>query len=124
MAATGAKRNARAGGKNARRVAREKPSLMSHFLPEPPFEHDRPVRIGVLLVNLGTPDAPTPSAVRRFLAEFLSDRRVVEIPPLLWAPILHGVVLRTRPARSAKKYAMIWGTEGSPLLVHGVKLRT
>ena len=97
---------------------------MSHFLPEPPFEHDRPVRIGVLLVNLGTPDAATPSAVRRFLAEFLSDRRVVEIPPLLWAPILHGVVLRTRPARSAKKYAMIWGTDGSPLLVHGVKLRT
>jgi ferrochelatase len=65
-------------------------------------------RIGVLLVNIGTPEAPTPAAVRRYLAEFLSDPRVVEIPPLLWQPILHGVVLRTRPARSAHGYRLIW----------------
>jgi len=67
-----------------------------------------PPRIGVLLVNIGTPDAPTPAAVRRYLREFLSDRRVVEIPPLLWQPILRGVVLRTRPARSARAYRLIW----------------
>jgi protoporphyrin/coproporphyrin ferrochelatase len=75
-------------------------------------------RIGVLLVNLGTPDAPTPAAVRRYLAEFLSDPRVVQLPRLLWLPILHGFVLRTRPGKSAKKYASIWTPEGSPLAVH------
>jgi protoporphyrin/coproporphyrin ferrochelatase len=69
----------------------------------------------VLLVNLGTPDAPTPAAVRRYLAEFLSDRRVVEIPPVLWRPILHGVILRTRPKKSAHAYSQIWGADGSPL---------
>ena len=67
-----------------------------------------PPRIGVLLVNIGTPDAPTPAAVRRYLAEFLSDRRVVEIPPLLWQPILRGIILRTRPARSARAYRLVW----------------
>jgi ferrochelatase len=67
-----------------------------------------PPRIGVLLVNIGTPDAPTPAAVRRYLAEFLSDRRVVELPPPLWRPILHGLVLRSRPARSARAYRLIW----------------
>jgi ferrochelatase len=72
-------------------------------------------RIGVLLANLGTPDAPTPSAVRRYLAEFLSDRRVVEIPRLVWWPILHGVVLTTRPRKSAHAYAQVWTDEGSPL---------
>jgi ferrochelatase len=72
-------------------------------------------KIGVLLVNLGTPDAPTPAAVRRYLAEFLADRRVVEIPPLLWRPILHGVILRTRPKKSAHAYSQIWGADGSPL---------
>jgi ferrochelatase len=72
-------------------------------------------RIGVLLVNLGTPDAPTAAAVRRYLAEFLSDRRVVEIPPLLWQPILRGAVLRTRPAKSAHAYRQIWSEDGSPL---------
>jgi ferrochelatase len=72
-------------------------------------------RIGVLLVNLGTPDAPTPSAVRRYLAEFLSDRRVVEIPRLVWWPILHGVVLTTRPRKSAHAYAQVWTDDGSPL---------
>jgi ferrochelatase len=97
---------------------------MSAFLAEPTFEHGRPTKIGVLLVNLGTPDAATPAAVGRYLAEFLSDRRVVEIPHVLWAPILHGIVLRTRPSRSAKKYAMIWSPEGSPLLAHSLKQRT
>jgi ferrochelatase len=71
--------------------------------------------IGVLLVNLGTPDAPTPAAVRTYLAEFLSDRRVVEIPRLVWLPILHGIILRTRPRRSAHAYAQVWTDEGSPL---------
>ena len=72
--------------------------------------------VGVLLINLGTPDAPDPASVRRYLAEFLSDPRVVEIPPALWKPVLHGVVLRTRPAKSAKAYREIWTNEGSPLL--------
>lgn len=74
-------------------------------------------RIGVLLVNLGTPDAPEPRAVRRYLAEFLSDRRVVEIPPLLWQPILRGIILTTRPRKSAHAYAQIWTDQGSPLKV-------
>jgi protoporphyrin/coproporphyrin ferrochelatase len=72
-------------------------------------------RIGVLLVNLGTPDAPTPQAVRRYLAEFLSDRRVVEIPSLVWQPILRGVILNTRPKKSARAYAEVWTEAGSPL---------
>ena len=71
--------------------------------------------IGVLLVNLGTPDAPEPGAVRRYLAEFLSDRRVVEIPSLVWQPILRGLVLTTRPRKSAYAYRQIWTDEGSPL---------
>ncbi|MEZ5734969.1 MAG: ferrochelatase [Novosphingobium sp.] len=72
-------------------------------------------KIGVLLVNLGTPDAPTPAAVRRYLAEFLSDRRVVEIPPLVWQPILRGFVLTTRPRKSAHAYSQVWTDEGAPL---------
>ena len=87
------------------------------FRPEPAFEHGVPERTAVLLCNLGTPDAPTPAAVRRYLAEFLRDPRVVEIPRLLWLAILHGIILRTRPAKSAKKYASIWTAEGSPLRV-------
>ncbi|MEO6092114.1 MAG: ferrochelatase [Novosphingobium sp.] len=71
--------------------------------------------VGVLLVNLGTPDAPTPPAVRRYLAEFLSDRRVVELPALLWQPILRGIILNTRPKRSAHAYRQVWTGEGSPL---------
>ncbi|QXL85392.1 ferrochelatase [Comamonas sp. NLF-1-9] len=71
----------------------------------------------VLLCNLGTPEAPTAAALRRYLAEFLSDPRVVEIPRAAWWPILHGIVLRTRPAKSAAKYRSIWTAEGSPLLV-------
>jgi ferrochelatase len=71
--------------------------------------------VGVLLINLGTPDAPTPRAVKRYLAEFLSDRRVVEIPPIAWQPILRGIVLNTRPKRSAHAYSQIWTERGSPL---------
>lgn len=71
--------------------------------------------IGVLLVNLGTPDAPTPRAVRRYLKQFLSDRRVVEIPALIWQPILRGIILNTRPRKSAHAYAQVWTDEGSPL---------
>jgi protoporphyrin/coproporphyrin ferrochelatase len=74
-----------------------------------------PARIGVLLVNLGTPDAPDPGAVKRYLGEFLSDRRVVEIPPLLWQPILRGIILRTRPKKSAHAYGQVWREDGSPL---------
>ena len=87
------------------------------FAHEPDHAHGSPTRSAVLLCNLGTPDAPTPAAVRRYLAEFLSDRRVVEIPRLLWMLILHGVILRTRPARSAQRYARIWSAAGSPLKV-------
>jgi ferrochelatase len=74
-------------------------------------------QIGVLLINLGTPDAPEVRAVRRYLAEFLSDPRVVEIPAIAWKPILHGIVLRLRPRRSAEAYNQIWTNEGSPLAV-------
>lgn len=78
-------------------------------------QHD--CSIGVLLVNLGTPDAPTPQAVRRYLAEFLSDPRVVEIPQLLWQPILRSIILNTRPKKSAHAYRQVWLPEGSPLAV-------
>jgi ferrochelatase len=74
-------------------------------------------RIGVLLINLGTPDAPDAAAVRRYLAEFLSDRRVIEIPAIAWKPILHGIILRTRPRKSAHAYSQVWTNEGSPLAV-------
>jgi ferrochelatase len=73
--------------------------------------------LAILLVNLGTPDAPTTSAVRRYLAEFLSDPRIVSIPKFIWQIILHGIILRIRPRRSAKAYASIWTESGSPLLV-------
>ena len=72
-------------------------------------------RIGVLLVNLGTPEAPTPQAVRRYLKQFLSDPRVVEIPRLVWWPILNGIILNTRPKKSAHAYAQVWTDHGSPL---------
>ena len=74
-----------------------------------------PPRVGVLLVNLGTPDAPTPRAVRRYLKEFLSDRRVVEIPKLVWWPILNLIILNTRPKKSAHAYSLVWTEQGSPL---------
>src|SRR5688500_18814005 len=71
----------------------------------------------VLLVNLGTPDAPNPPSVRRYLRQFLSDPRVIELPRALWLPILYGVILPLRPSRSAKAYRAIWTAEGSPLRV-------
>ncbi|MCP4407150.1 MAG: ferrochelatase [Gammaproteobacteria bacterium] len=80
--------------------------------------HNRKSSIGVLLVNLGTPDAPTTTAVRRYLAQFLWDPRVVEIPRILWWPILHLIILNTRPAKSAKLYRKIWTAQGSPLLIN------
>jgi ferrochelatase len=93
-------------------------------LPSAAFSHDRAPKVGVLLVNLGTPDEPTPSAVRRYLAQFLSDPRVVEIPAAIWKPILHGVILRVRPAASARKYRAIWTKDGSPLAVHSARQRS
>ncbi len=75
-------------------------------------------KTAVLLVNLGTPEAPTAASVRRYLAEFLSDPRVVQIPKPIWWLILHGIVLRVRPAKSAKAYQSIWMERGSPLKVH------
>jgi len=80
------------------------------------FEHDMPENLGVLMLNLGTPEAPTPTAVRRYLAEFLGDPRVVEVPRPVWWLILHGVILRVRPNRSAKAYQAVWTDRGSPLL--------
>ncbi len=90
--------------------------MVSRFRPEPPSTNT-PDRTGILLCNLGTPDAPTAAATRRYLAEFLSDPRVVEIPAVIWKPLLHGVILRTRPAKSAAKYRTVWTPEGSPLAV-------
>ena len=92
-------------------------SAPSRFAPEPAYHHGQPSRTAVLLVNLGTPDAPTPDALRRYLAQFLGDPRVVEIPRLIWLTLLHGIILRVRPAKSARKYASIWTPEGSPLKV-------
>jgi len=86
--------------------------------PEPPFKHGAQLKTGILLVNLGTPDAPTPGAVRRYLKEFLSDSRVVEIPKPIWWLILNLVILNVRPAKTAKKYQSIWMKEGSPLRVY------
>ena len=88
------------------------------YLTEPPYRHGTISRIGIVLVNLGTPEAATPAAVRRYLKEFLSDPRVVEIPRLAWWLILNGIILNIRPQQSAKKYARIWSADGSPLRVH------
>lgn len=95
---------------------------MPTYLGSPHFAHGQPERTGILLVNLGTPDAPTPSAVRRFLAEFLGDPRVVEAPRWLWLPILHGVILTIRPRRSAHAYQQVWTERGSPLMVFSREL--
>lgn len=82
------------------------------------FSHDTALKVGVLLTNLGTPDAPTTPALRRYLAEFLWDPRVVEVPRPLWWLILHGIILRVRPRKSAQAYASVWTEQGSPLLLH------
>jgi ferrochelatase len=91
---------------------------MSRYTGQADFRHDQAERIGVLLVNLGTPDAPTPAAVRRYLAEFLWDPRVVEQPRWPWWLVLHGIILRLRPRKVARNYGKIWTEQGSPLLVH------
>jgi ferrochelatase len=88
---------------------------MPFYYPEPAFRHDQPARVGILLINLGTPEAPTAGALRPYLKEFLWDRRVVEIPRPVWWLILNGIILNTRPRKSAEKYASIWRPEGSPL---------
>ena len=95
---------------------------MTRYLGSPDFAHGRSSKAGVLLVNLGTPDDPTPAAVRRYLAEFLWDPRVIEMPRALWWLILHGVILRVRPKRSAHAYGKVWTDQGSPLLVESRKL--
>ncbi|MEO5737233.1 MAG: ferrochelatase [Variovorax sp.] len=87
------------------------------FRPEPPAVSPADERVAVLWCNLGSPDEPTARAVRPYLSQFLHDHRVVEIPRALWCLILHGIILRTRPARSAAKYASVWLPEGSPLKV-------
>src|SRR5579862_1645234 len=81
-----------------------------------------PKRIGVLAVNLGTPDSPTYFAVQRYLREFLSDRRVINTSRLIWSPLLYGVVLPLRPLRTARNYRKIWMDEGSPLAVYSKRL--
>ncbi|MBA3904179.1 MAG: ferrochelatase [Rhodocyclaceae bacterium] len=91
------------------------------FRREPEYRHGTPARTAVLLVNLGTPEAPTAAALRTYLKQFLWDPRVVELPRLLWWPVLNGVVLATRPAKSAEKYAKIWTPDGSPLKAHSEK---
>ena len=94
------------------------------FQPEPTYTHGQAARTAILLCNLGTPDAPTASALRRYLGQFLADHRVVEIPKAVWWLILHGIILRTRPAKSAAKYATVWTPDGSPLAVWTTKQAT
>ncbi len=93
------------------------------FQPGPACPHEAPAPLGVLLLNLGTPDAPTSRAVRRYLAAFLRDPRVVELPRWLWWPLLYGLILPFRAPRSARLYQAIWGEAGSPLLVIGQRQR-
>jgi ferrochelatase len=91
---------------------------MPRYLPEPGYRHGTAAKTAVLLINLGTPEAPSTPAVRRYLKEFLSDPRVVEIPRALWWLILNGIILNVRPKKSAEKYASVWTSDGSPLKVH------
>ncbi|MBA4041304.1 MAG: ferrochelatase, partial [Sphingobium sp.] len=82
-----------------------------------PADHPsvKPRRIGVMLTNLGTPDAPDTKSVKNYLREFLSDRRVVELPAIIWQPVLRGIILNTRPQKSAEAYRAVWSEDGSPL---------
>jgi ferrochelatase len=91
---------------------------MPAYRGEPSYEHQSKERLGILVANLGTPDGPDAASVRRFLAEFLSDPRVVEAPRFFWWLALHGVILRTRPSKSSHAYRQIWTEAGSPLLIH------
>jgi ferrochelatase len=94
---------------------------MSYYNPEPKYDHGDQLKVGILLANLGTPDAPTAKALRPYLRQFLSDRRIVEIPRAIWWLILNGIILVIRPKKSAEKYASVWTNEGSPLMVHAKK---
>lgn len=89
---------------------------MVKYIGNPDYKHETAPAVGVLLANLGTPDAPTAPALRRYLAEFLSDPRVIEVPRPIWWVILHGIILRTRPRRSARAYKKIWTESGSPIM--------
>ena len=91
---------------------------MPRFRQEPPHQHGTAPGTAVVLANLGTPEAPTAPALKRYLRQFLSDPRVVEIPRPVWWLILNGIILNTRPKKSAGKYAAVWTPEGSPLRVH------
>src|SRR5579871_1398497 len=93
------------------------------YVSSPDFQHDSAERIGILLVNSGTPEAPTAGAVRRFLRRFLADPRVIELPRALWLPLLYGAVLPLRPRGVARKYAKIWTENGSPLRALSERLR-
>jgi protoporphyrin/coproporphyrin ferrochelatase len=95
---------------------------MPYYRAAAPAAASAPERIGVLVVNLGTPDAPTYAAVQRYLREFLSDRRVIETSRAIWLPLLYGLVLPLRPLRTARKYRRIWTPEGSPLAVYSTRL--
>ena len=96
--------------------------MPDRYLQEPEFRHDSLAQTGILLINLGTPEAPTAAALKPYLRQFLSDPRVVEIPQWLWQPILRCVILNTRPKKSAEKYAQIWTRDGSPLKIYTDKL--
>lgn len=85
---------------------------------QPNFQHQQQPKVGVLITNLGTPEAPTAPALRKYLAQFLSDPRVVEVPRIIWKCILHGIILRVRPRRSAEAYSTVWTDEGSPLMIY------
>ena len=94
---------------------------MKYFNPEPKYNHGDPAKVGIILANLGTPDHPTAKALRKYLGQFLMDRRVVEIPRFIWCWILHCIILVFRPSASAKKYQQVWTSKGSPLLVNAKK---
>lgn len=94
---------------------------MAYYNSEPKYEHGDQLKVGILVANLGTPDAPTAKALRPYLRQFLSDRRIVEIPRAVWWLILNCIILVIRPKKSAEKYASVWSSEGSPLLVHAKK---
>ncbi len=94
---------------------------MAKYIGNPEFNHDSNPRTGVLITNLGTPDAPTRSALRRYLKEFLSDPRVIEVPKVIWWFVLNLFILNTRPSSSAESYAKVWTNDGSPLLAISLK---
>ncbi len=97
---------------------------MAYYKVEPPYQHGDQAKVGILLANLGTPDAPDAKALKRYLGQFLMDRRIVEIPRFIWCWILHCIILVIRPKKSAEKYAMVWTSEGSPLMVNAQKQKT